>query len=67
MNGFSAAGTSLMASSGLGGGLSQQVQSEADEERKRREREQAAQRAGLSPAGRAVALGGMPNLNLTAF
>lgn len=60
MMGFSPAGNALMSGSmfGLGSSLAQQVSSEADEERRRREREQAAQRAGVSPAGRALAYGG---------
>lgn len=58
MNGLSSAGSMLMGMPGLGGSLSQQVQDETDEERKRRMAEQAAQRAGVSPAGRALVYGG---------
>ncbi|OAF11776.1 hypothetical protein AYJ54_07910 [Bradyrhizobium centrolobii] len=60
MMGLSAAGGAMMRMGGfgLGGSLAQQVQSETDEERRRRERELAAQRAGMSPAGRALAYGG---------
>jgi hypothetical protein len=59
MMGLSPAGNMLSSTiPGLGNALAQQVTDQVDEERKRRERELAEQRAGLSPAGRALSYGG---------
>lgn len=61
MMGLSPAGSAFaggLGGFGLGASLTQQVQDETDEERKRRQQQQSAQRAGLSPAGRALAYGG---------
>jgi hypothetical protein len=54
---LSAAGSALFADYGASM-LKQQVGEISDEERKRRQQEQFAQRVGLSPAGRALAYGG---------
>ena len=62
---LSPAGSALVAGGfGLGSVLGQQVKQETEDERRRRMLQIQAQRAGLSPAGRAVAYGGM-NANLS--
>jgi hypothetical protein len=54
---FSPAGSVLMGG-GTGQPLAQQVNDETEEERKKRQQELLAQRAGFSPAGRALAYSG---------
>jgi hypothetical protein len=59
---MSPAGSMLM--SGLGSNLAQQLQDETEEERKRRQQNQLAARAGFSPATQALAQGGILGLGL---